>query len=257
MCSLFTAVNPIFAQGTAFTYNGRLSDGGSPANGHYDLTFSLFDADSGPTQVGSTLTNSATVVSNGLFTATLDFGAGVFTGANRWLEISVRTNGGGALTTLIPRNAIMPTPYAIYSANAAAAATAATANSVYAAGIVGTVQLTQLPGTILTNNQNGVNLTGTFTGNGASLTNLNAVAKTGDTMTGTLNLPANGLVAGTLELLSWFFPVANSESGRPARLPSCMSEEEPDSLWLTLDLSSCSLELAGVVRPETGKYTSP
>jgi len=32
LCSLFTAVNPVFAQGTAFTYNGRLSDGGSPAN---------------------------------------------------------------------------------------------------------------------------------------------------------------------------------------------------------------------------------
>src|SRR6266404_2033679 len=104
LCSLFTAVNPLFAQGTAFTYNGRLSDGGSPANGNYDLTFAVFDADSGPTQVGSTLTNSATVVTNGLFTVTLDFGARVFTGANRWLGLSVRTNGGGAFTTLIPRN---------------------------------------------------------------------------------------------------------------------------------------------------------
>src|SRR6266487_2506751 len=110
LCSLFTAVNPVFAQGTAFTYNGRLTDSGSPANGNYDLTFSLFDAASGPTHVGSTLTNSATAVSNGLFTTTLDFGAGVFTGANRWLEMSVRTNGGGAFTPLIPRNAITPTP---------------------------------------------------------------------------------------------------------------------------------------------------
>ena len=43
-------------------------------------------------------------VSNGLFTLTLDFGAGVFDGSERWLEIAVRpgTSAGGytALTAL-------------------------------------------------------------------------------------------------------------------------------------------------------------
>src|SRR5215475_16002569 len=61
------------AQSTAFTYQGRLDDGGNPANGSYDLTFALCSAASGPTQLGA-VTNTAVAVSNGLFTVTLDFG---------------------------------------------------------------------------------------------------------------------------------------------------------------------------------------
>jgi hypothetical protein len=33
----------VFAQGTAFTYQGRLTDGAAPANGNYDMAFTLFD----------------------------------------------------------------------------------------------------------------------------------------------------------------------------------------------------------------------
>src|ERR1035438_5768003 len=100
------------AQGTAFTYQGRLNSSGSPVNGSYDLTFALFSVSSGAGQVGNTVTNTATLVSNGLFTATVDFGAN-FSGADRWLEIGVRTNGGGSFATLSPRQTLAPTPYAI------------------------------------------------------------------------------------------------------------------------------------------------
>src|ERR1017187_183463 len=117
------------AQGTAFTYNGRLDDGGSPASGIYDLRFAIYDALTGGTQQGVLVTNAATAVSNGLFTVTLDFGAGIFNGASRWLELGVRTNGGGAFGLLTPRQAVTPTPYAIYSANAASAGTAASATT--------------------------------------------------------------------------------------------------------------------------------
>jgi spore coat protein U-like protein len=72
------------AQGTAFTYQGRLNDGANPASGIYDLRFTRYDAAGEGSQQGPTLTNAAAAVSNGLFTVTLDFGAGVFTGAARW-----------------------------------------------------------------------------------------------------------------------------------------------------------------------------
>ena len=107
-----------FAQGTAFTYHGRLHDNDSPANGSYDLTFSVFDAPNVGNQVGSPLTNTPVGVTNGLFTALLDFGSGIFTGPDRWLEMGVRTNGVGDFTTLNPRQRLTPTPYAIM-ANAA------------------------------------------------------------------------------------------------------------------------------------------
>jgi hypothetical protein len=115
---------PAFAQGTAFLYQGRLFTGGSPANGSYDLTFALFNASSSGSQAGGTLTNTATVVTNGFFAVTLDFGSGIFTGTNYWLAIGVRTNGNGTFTALTPLQQILPVPYAIYASNAASAVTA-------------------------------------------------------------------------------------------------------------------------------------
>ena len=115
-------LNTAHAQGTAFTYQGRLNSSGTPVNGSYDLSFALFSVSSGAGQVGNTVTNIATLVSNGLFTATLDFGAN-FPGAARWLEIAVRANGGTSFATLTPRQALTATPYAMTAGTAAALAT--------------------------------------------------------------------------------------------------------------------------------------
>src|SRR2546421_2792134 len=93
--SLFSAVHYLNAQGTTFSYQGQLTDNGSPANGSYDLRFALFDAVTNSSAVSGTITNAATGVSNGLFAVLLDFGAGAFPGAPRFLEIGARTNGGG------------------------------------------------------------------------------------------------------------------------------------------------------------------
>ena len=111
------ATGAVSAQSTALTYQGRLAVGTNAATGIYDLRFGLFDALSSGASVGPTLTNSALAVSNGFFTATLDFTNGAFPGADRWLEIGVRTNVSGAFTTLTPRQKITPTPYAITASN--------------------------------------------------------------------------------------------------------------------------------------------
>src|SRR5262249_10603181 len=47
------------SQTTAFTYQGRLNDGGNPANGSYDLQFSLYDGGESPI---STIIRSKTAV---------------------------------------------------------------------------------------------------------------------------------------------------------------------------------------------------
>jgi hypothetical protein len=96
---LSTLDAPVLAAkvGTAFTYQGRLVDSQTGAEGLYDLKFTLY---SGPAStnmvVGEPVTNSAVGVSNGLFSVGLDFGA-VFDGTPLWLEIEVRTNGGSGV----------------------------------------------------------------------------------------------------------------------------------------------------------------
>ena len=151
-------LSPVHAQGTAFTYQGRLTVSGQPASGIHDLRFAIHDAASGGAQQGATLTNSATAVSNGLFTVTLDFG-NQFPGANRWLEIGVRTNGGGTFATLDPRQPLTPTPYAIQTANATTAA-----------AVSGSVSVTQLTGTISSNNIGAGSITTVMLATGAVAT---------------------------------------------------------------------------------------
>jgi hypothetical protein len=161
----------LYAQGTVFTYQGRLNDGGVPANGLYDLRFGLYDSTNSPgTLIAGPLTNSAVGISNGLFAATLDFG-GVFTGTNYWLEVAVQTNHAG-FTALSPRQPILAVPYAVF------------ANT--AGNLLGTVSNSSLPASP---NFGGTVTAANFSGNGAGLTNFNATQITG-------TLPVSRLPAG-------------------------------------------------------------
>ena len=134
LAMLLLSTRPGLGQGTAFTYQGRLADISGPVNGSYDLRLALFDAASGGIQQGPLLTNAATIVTNGLFLVTVDFG-NQFTGAGRWLELAVRTNGNGAFNLLTPRQAITTAPYASMAANAVNAGYATVAANVPATGI--------------------------------------------------------------------------------------------------------------------------
>lgn len=107
----------VTALSNAFTFQGALDDGGSPANGAYDFRFILYDDAVGGGQVGPIVTVNDLNVSGGIFTATLDFGA-VFQGSARWVEVQVRPGASaGAFTTLSPRQPVSATPYALYAKN--------------------------------------------------------------------------------------------------------------------------------------------
>lgn len=165
-----------WAQGTAFTYQGRLNDTVSAANGNYDFRFRLASDALANNYVGGNVFTNGVQVSSGLFTVTLDFGVGVFTGSNLWLEVDVRTNGAGAYTVLSPLQAMTPTPYAVMAASAS--------------NLLGVLPATQLSGAIpsgqLAGTYSGVinfnnaadTFSGAFSGNGGGLTNVNA-AKVG------------------------------------------------------------------------------
>ena len=184
-----------FAQGTAFTYQGRLNTTNGPASGTYNLTFSLFNTNTSGVAIAVPVTNNAVVITNGLFTVTIDFGPGVFTGQTNWLQIGVETNGASTFTTLAPRQQLTPTPYAIY------------AESANATNLSGTLPLAQLPGVVVTNNYAAsVNLSGSFTGNGSGLTNVNAAALNGLNATSFWKTngnagtnPTNGAFLGTTD----------------------------------------------------------
>ena len=181
LLSLFIATGAS-GQSSTFTYQGRLMDNAAPANGIYDLHFTIYDASAGGTAVAATITNSSTSVSNGLFTVELNPGVGVFNGADRWLEIGVRTNGSlSAFNILSPRQFISSAPYAIR------------AQQTPASGIQGTISNSQLPTSVVSNGATGVSLSGTFNGNGAGLANVNAAALSGLTASNFWQLGGNNV----------------------------------------------------------------
>jgi hypothetical protein len=169
MLALLSTVNcllsTVVAQGTAFTYQGQLQNNGALANGSFDLTFTLFNTNTSGAAVAGPVTNSGVVISNGLFTVTIDFGAGVWNGQTNWLEIAVETNGSGPFTTLSPRQRITPTPYAITAENID--------------GTIGSNALSGSYGNAVILNNSANQFTGAFTGNGGGLTNVNAATLAG------------------------------------------------------------------------------
>jgi hypothetical protein len=161
-------LNFSFGQGTAFFYQGQLSSGGSAANGtNYDFEFTAYNALTNGTAVGGPVTNDDVTVINGVFTTTIDFGSNVFNGQSLWLAIAVSTNRTN-FTSLFPLQPILPTPYAIFATSASNLVGVLPSN-LLAGGYTNAVALT-----------NGANLfTGSFSGNGGAVTNVNVVNLTG------------------------------------------------------------------------------
>ena len=215
----------------SFVYQGRLTDDAkTPADGTlYDFVFSLYAAEANGAVVGIPVTNNAVPVYGGVFVVNLDFGYGVFNGTPRWLQTTVRKKPASTFQVLSPRQPLSATPQALYALTVAD-------GSVTAGKVTGLLNAANIPGldtskivsgnledarltpnvALLnrtnvfssTNTFNGVvkatnannQFTGTFTGNGAALTALNATQMT----TGELdpsrvpNLDAGKITTGIL-----------------------------------------------------------
>ncbi len=111
---LFFSITSL-AQTNSFNFQGRLNDGASPANGRYDLQFRLYDAIAGGNRIGPTVTRSDSVLINGVFSTTLNFGNNAFrTGEDRFLEISVRPTGSqNEFVVLGARQQLLAVPFAV------------------------------------------------------------------------------------------------------------------------------------------------
>lgn len=188
MAIIFASTLLVDAQGTAFTYQGRLSVDGTNVNGVFDFTFSLFDSPTNGNQVGDTITNVLTPVTAGRFTVPLDFGVGAFDGTPLWLQLGVRPGGSNVnFTALNPNQALTATPYALF------------ALSGNASGLTGTVPDSSLSSNVVMLNQ------GIISGNGSGLTHLNADAA------GAANSVLTNLQAGALPITNLTLETINDD----------------------------------------------
>jgi len=190
------------AQGTSFTYQGKLSNVGNPATGSFDMQFKVFDALTGGTQQGATVTNTVVQATAGIFTVELDFGAGVFDGAARYLEIGVRPVGSpDPYTVLAPRQGMTATPYALHSM------TAASADGLSAACVncVTGDQVQSIDGAQITGNVAGSQISGEIppesvpTGSGNYIQNASALQKAGKNsvqQSASLSIDGNASIGG-------------------------------------------------------------
>jgi len=121
-----TIASTTLAQSSAFSYQGQLKDGTTPANGVYDLRFKLFDAASAGTQVAPLVCIDNVQVTNGLFTVPINFGPDYSSPNSRYIEIDVRRDTGlncsttTGFVTQTPRQLLMATPLAIHARTASA-----------------------------------------------------------------------------------------------------------------------------------------
>jgi hypothetical protein len=178
------------AQTSVFTYQGKLDDASAAATGTYQMQFALFPAASGGSQIGSTITFDgsslpAVQVTDGIFTVQLDFGTSPFTsGADRYLEISVKHAADPGYATLAPRQQLTSSPFSIRTL-AAGTADALSSNCVGCVtdGQISGVSGSKVTGTVAnaTNATNATNANNAATANSAtSATNADNAIKLND-----------------------------------------------------------------------------
>lgn len=202
---LLLGAGAAFAQGTSFTFQGKLGDSGSPVSGSFDMQFKLFAAETCPqapcTPIVTPITFDGTngnpplvTVTNGVFTVQLNFGSAALPGADRFLEIGVRRNSAEPYAVLSPRSKITSSPYAIRSLNA----TNATKADGMSTNCVGCIQSSHI------NSVDASKLTGTLPASAIAASSLpagsgNYIQNATSPQTANFNVSGNGVV-GTLNV---------------------------------------------------------
>ncbi len=136
-----TAPDSALAQAgaAAFTYQGRLSDGSAGVDApSARIQFTLWNAESGGSQIGSAWVSHPVGITDGIFTTLVDFGSAAFDGDSRWLEISVDVDGGTDYTLMQPRQRVTAAPMAVHALHGGDNPWTITGNNIsYTSGNVG------------------------------------------------------------------------------------------------------------------------
>jgi hypothetical protein len=111
-----TSANAGSPMGTSFAFQGKIR---STYTGYCDMTFSLWDASSGGSQVGTTIARNRQLLTSGAFSTALDFGPGAILREERWVEVRARCPS--SLTGLFinyGRTKLEAVPYALVALDA-------------------------------------------------------------------------------------------------------------------------------------------
>jgi len=191
---------PVRAAMGDFTYQGRLTDQESPANGFYEVRFQLFDAATAGLAREQTVTNLL-LITNGFFTAVLNFGDRPFDGSTRWLELGIRTNGAmQQFSVLAPRQTVTATPQAMYAERVGATGiTGVVSDELLGTNIARLNADAVFTGAVQFTNRTNLFL-GTFSGDGGGLYNISAAGLVGGI--NTTNPQINGVVKYGTDIIS-------------------------------------------------------
>jgi len=102
------------AQTKKVAYQGLLRGGGGPVTGGCDFEYTIWDAESGGSQVAGPINVGGVAVAAGIFHSKLGVDEAVFDGKKRWMQIRVCCPAGSCTPeTLSPRQEITRSPQSL------------------------------------------------------------------------------------------------------------------------------------------------
>jgi hypothetical protein len=135
--------------GNSFSFQGKIRNA---YTGYCDMIFSLWDAASSGTQIGTDITRNRVQTTGGTFSQVLDFGAGAINGDGRWVETEARCPSSpvGAFPNY-GRTKLEAAAYAQYALNTGSAVNSDLLDGLHASGFVQAGQANSITSDMLLN----------------------------------------------------------------------------------------------------------